>query len=394
MRDFTILSVLASQGHDVSVVSFAEPHEMQRPLDELRSFCRTVELVPMPGGGARYLGRLRGLISAQPYGALRYRSSLMSAAIERLHRDEKFDVIILDDVYSIGNLPESVHASTLLDKQDLTFEVIDRYLQYERNPLKRIYGRLESRKVRRLEVTASAACTRVTPCSERDGDLIRRISPNARVSVVPNVIQIDSYKPTLTDDGATVLYVGAMDWFPNRDAVEFFATSILPHLRKLVPNVQFVAAGRNVPDAFRAQFAGVPNMRFTGEVPDMTAEIARAAVCVVPLRIGSGTRIKILEAAAMGKAVVSTSIGAEGLDLADGKEILIADEPEAFARSVAALVEAPSARQAMGVAARKFVEQHHSFAALGRALSRVLGELDVVAEAGARSSAAKQVETA
>jgi len=171
-----------------------------------------------------------------------------------------------------------------------------------------------------------------------------------------------------------VLYMGGMDWFPNRDAVEFFVTQILPELRVLAPEARFVVAGRNPPAEFVRRFAA-SGITFTGTVPDMRPEIARAAVCVVPLRIGSGTRLKILEAGAMGKPIVSTSIGAEGLDLIKGTEIILEDQPRAFAKAVADLLRDASRRRALGEEARRWVESRYSFPVLRSAVREALAKL-------------------
>jgi glycosyltransferase involved in cell wall biosynthesis len=166
-----------------------------------------------------------------------------------------------------------------------------------------------------------------------------------------------------------------MDWFPNRDAVTFFVARILPVLKQSVLHIRFVVAGRNPPPAFVSKFAGVSGIEFTGNVPDMRTEIAKAAVCIVPLRIGSGTRLKILEAAAMAKPVVSTRIGAEGLNFVDGEEIVLADEPRAFAHAIVDLLADPARRRTMGGAARRRVEIQYSISALRGALRTVLAQL-------------------
>jgi glycosyltransferase involved in cell wall biosynthesis len=150
--------------------------------------------------------------------------------------------------------------------------------------------------------------------------------------------------------------------------VEYLAFEILPILRRLVPHFRVIVAGRNPPPEFRQRLRGVAEVSFTGTVADMRLEIAKAAVCLVPLRIGSGTRIKILEAAAMGKPMVSTTLGAEGLEFVDGSEILIADQPQAFAEAVAGLLSDAARRHSLGRAARRRVEQQYSMPVLRESL--------------------------
>jgi glycosyltransferase involved in cell wall biosynthesis len=166
-----------------------------------------------------------------------------------------------------------------------------------------------------------------------------------------------------------------MDWYPNREALEFFVTGIFPRIRSQVPDVRFVVAGRNPPEEFRQRLGHIPGVEFTGTVSDTHAEIASAAGCVVPLRIGSGTRLKILEAAAMAKPVVSTRLGAEGLEFRDGQEIALEDEPAAFADAVVKLLSAAPDRHRLGQAARKRVEQNYRFHALRVSLRSAMSVL-------------------
>jgi glycosyltransferase involved in cell wall biosynthesis len=171
-----------------------------------------------------------------------------------------------------------------------------------------------------------------------------------------------------------LLYIGAMDWHPNRDAVHYFVREILPIVRRIVPGVRFVVAGRGVSQKFQNSLR-TDDVVFTGEVPEMAAQLAAATVCVVPLRIGSGTRLKIIEAAAMEKATVSTSLGAEGLEFAAPDEILLADTPEDFAQATAELLNAPEHRARMGGKARIRAVESYSITALQKALRTALSSV-------------------
>jgi glycosyltransferase involved in cell wall biosynthesis len=379
LRNWALLHALAEEGHDVSLISFADPQELGSALGDEGRICRSVERVPLATEGngyqAAHFNRLRALGSLLPYGAWRHRSAAMRSTMARALAADPYDLVICDDVYNFKNLPRPSRVPVLLNKHDITHVILQRYLAYERNPLKRGYGWLEYAKLRRWEAHACAASAGVLACSECDRDLLQQVSPSARLAVVPNVIDVMKYVPASEDDGRTVLFVGALDWFPNQDAVTFFGTEILPRLRAIAPDAVFRVVGRHPTEEIRRRFAGVSGMEFTGMVPDVRAELAKAAVCVVPLRIGSGTRLKILEAGAMEKPVVSTRIGAEGLNLRDGAEILLADEPHQFAEAVAGLLAAPSRRSAVGGRARGRVEREYSLAALRVALRQALEAL-------------------
>lgn len=373
LRTWAMVRTLADDGHAVTVASLADSPEPPGDLAPLHRICRTVEVVPPPRfmTGSEAINRLRALVSRLPYGAWKFRSPEFTASLERHLARERFDAVICDGVYNIQNLPPQIRVPVLLNKDDLAHVIIKRFLRYEPSLPRRVYGRLEAAKVRRWERAACQGVVGVLACSEHDRDLLESLAPGARVFVVPNVVDTDYYAPAGTSEPCTVLFQGGMDWQPNRDAVEFFITEILPELRRLVPAVCFRVAGR-CPDEVRARYAGVRGVNFTARVPEMRDEIARAAVCVVPIRIGSGTRLKILEAAAMAKPIVSTSVGAEGLHLLDNEEIILADRPEAFARAVGELLGDEARRSSLGHAARLGVQKHYSLPALQTALRQAL----------------------
>jgi len=377
LRNQALLRALRDEGHEISLVSFADDHTADAKHGELGEICKSVELIPLPwdssGVSGSYGQRLRSLASPMPYGAWRHRSKAMSSAIEELLRREQFDGILCDDIYNIQNLPAATRVPVILNKHDITHVILERYLAYEKNLLKVGYGWLEYAKLRRWELQACSKAAMVLACSEHDANLLRAGCPNAELAVVPNVIDVDSYAPADEDDDRTVLYIGALDWLPNQDAVKFFASEILPKLREIVPAARFRVVGRNTPEEVQHRLERIPGLEFVGSVPDIRAELAKASICVVPLRIGSGTRLKILEAAAMGKAVVSTRVGAEGLNLANGTEILLADDPADFAQAVAGLLADHSRRREMGSAACRRVRQDYSLSALRKAVRQALG---------------------
>jgi polysaccharide biosynthesis protein PslH len=375
-----LLRALAAEGHNVSLVAFAEPAELGRKHQQLAEICREIELVPLPtpvGSSAQaYRDRLRVLVSPLPYGVHRFRSVPMERAVQTALR-RGTDCLLCDDIYNLKNVGDPGTLPLVLNKHDVTHVILRRFLRYEGNPLKRAYGWAEYAKLRRWEAHACASVRGLLACSAEDRRVLQALVPAARVGIAPNVIDVDTYEagPETEPASDTVLYVGSMDWYPNLDAVEFFVGQILPALRQRVPNVCFRVAGRSPAEAVRRRLAAVPGVEFTGTVPDMRVEIARANVCVVPLRIGSGTRLKILEAGAMKRAVVSTRIGAEGLDFVDQEDIVLADEPQAFAEVTARLLGDPARRRKLGAAARVRVEREFSIGALRTAVRQVLPHL-------------------
>jgi len=377
VRNSSLLLALAREGHRVTLASFAGPEDGSH-LPQAERCCERVITVPEPRPHVAWdlLSRLRAAATATPFGVKRFSQPRMAAALLAELRHAAYDAVICDDIYMFGNLPSRTNAPVLLNKHDLTYEIMERYAAYERNPVKRAYVRLEARNVRRWEVRVCAAADAVLACSERDRQIIRELCPRTTVCVVPNAIDVERYRPLAPvsapgDDGRTLLYIGAMDWHPNRDAVGYFVREVLPAVRRLVPGVRFVVAGRGASLELQNSL-WAEDVVFTGEVPDMTAQLAAATLCVVPLRIGSGTRLKIIEAAAMEKATVSTSLGAEGLEFAAPGEIMLADTAEAFALATAELLNAPERRAQMGRKARTRASESYSIAALQKALRSTL----------------------
>jgi glycosyltransferase involved in cell wall biosynthesis len=371
MRSWSLLQALAAEGHEVSLLSFREANDAHPDDPQLCSVCRDVTAVPFRmtnlSSSGEYLKRALAMFSPHPYASSRFFSAMMRERMTEILSQGEFDLIIGDTVFSILNLP-ATDVPLALNAFDLEHLILERYLVHESNPLKLAYGWLESRKVRRWETKAFSQADCVMTCSQHDRELVQKLRPGVPTVVVPNIVDVDSYIPAGDVDGPVLIYQGGMDWYPNRDAVEYLVFEILPILRGLVPQFRVIVAGRNPSAEFRRRFEGVAEVSFTGTVPDMRLPIGEAAVCLVPLRIGSGTRMKILEAAAMGKPMVSTTLGAEGLEFVDGSEILIADQPQAFAEAVAGLLSDRMRRRSLGRAARRRVEQQYSMPVLCKSL--------------------------
>jgi glycosyltransferase involved in cell wall biosynthesis len=373
VRNRSLLKALALEGHDVTVVAYASSEEVASPARELGKLCSEFHLLPTPEN--RLLDRARAFFGPRPYGALRLTTLAMRSLVQEQLAAHDFDAILCDDIYLAGNIPDSNRVPVLLNKHDITCRIVRQFAAAAHNPLKKLYAALEAHKIQRLEATACASVHSVAVCSSRDLDLLRELSPTARLFVVSNVIDVDKYSPRSLGDGQTVLFVGAMDWLPNQDGAEFLVCDILPRLRQLAPTARVVIAGRNPSPAMLHRFREFPDVSFTGTVDDLRPVIAQAAVCVVPLRIGSGTRLKILEAAASAKPVVSTTLGAEGLELRHGSEIMLEDRPRAFAEAVAHLLAHPQRAKSLGNAARLAVEQQYSIPALRLQLRNLLTSL-------------------
>ena len=379
MRTYALLRALAAEGHSITLLAFADPRELDGNEAVLSGLCERVEWVPRKhfslSMNRDYLARLSHIFFDMPHSVLVFRSKSMEKRIRQLIDAERIEAIFCEETQPLVNVGDHVPVPLILDNQNVEHLMLSRYATYERNPAKRLYAGLEGRKTKVWERQSCQRAAVALACSEHDRALLQALSPEVPVVVVPNIVDTDVYQPGGQEDCSKVLYQGGMDWYPNRDAVEFFVTQIFSRMRSQIPDVRFVVAGRNPPEGFRKRLSQVPGVEFTGTVPDMRAEIASAAVCVVPLRMGSGTRLKILEAAAMAKPIVSTRLGAEGLEFRDGQEIVLEDEPAAFADAMVKLLSGAADRHWLGQAARKRVEQDYSFGTLRASLRSAMSVL-------------------
>jgi len=371
----TLIRTLARDGHEVTLISFADTDALEARDTDWRALCKDVEFIPWDGSTSEsrhYLGRLLALASRWPYSARRFRSEEFAQCVRHHLAAEQFEAVICDEVFALANLAENLTVPVIVDTLAIAHLLLERYLPRLRNPLQRFYVQTESRKMRRWETDQLSRATVIAACSEVERAELQRLCPSVPVVLLPNVVDVDSYRAVEPPDDRTLLYTGGMDWYPNQDAVEFFARQVLPRIRERIPGVKFRVSGRRPPPSMLRRFARIDGVEFTGTVPEMREEINRAALCVVPLRIAIGTRIKILEAAALERAVVATRLGAEGLNFAEGEEIVLADEPAAFAEAVVELLIDKERRRKLGRAARRRVEESYSLTALRGALKTVL----------------------
>ena len=384
MRNWALLRALAAEGHEITLLTFTQSGDAGCDHDLIYEICQAVEVLPLDYGNVSaardHVGRLLAVPFPAPYTVRRFRSALMTERIELLLNRNRFDAVLCETCYPLINFPVHLPIPLILDNHNVEHKLIERYRAQERNIGKKVYASLECRKLRKWEQRAWSRADFVLTCSADDQTTVQRLCSGAGTAVVPNVIDVDNYPLPASDSetnprAPSLLYAGGMDWFPNRDAVEYFIIQILPELRLQCPGLQFVVAGRGPSDEFRRRFAQYPDVRFTGTLPDLRPEIAQATVCIVPLRIGSGTRLKILEAAAMQKPIVSTRVGAQGLEFENEKEILLADDPLDFARAAVRLLQDCGLRQQLGRAARLCVEQRYSLAVLRTRVRQALEQV-------------------
>jgi glycosyltransferase involved in cell wall biosynthesis len=362
---------LASR-HHVSVVSFVEPVDdaASCSIRATRRYCGEVTVVP----NHRYalttrqkrLLQLRSLVSSRSFESFVYRSPALRYAIAGLLESGSYDVVNFEFMHMAVNLPETGgkqrrNTILVLDEHNIEYDLVRRMAGSGAGLDRTLYSVVDSRKLRREEREAWRRFDGCTTTSERDEDIVRREMPGLRTAVVPNAVDVEFFRTSRAnnvEEPRTVLFFGRLDYHPNLDGLRFFLNDIFPRLRARHPDVRLRIVGLSIPEIAARAGAGV---EVVGLVDDIRPHLDRASVVVAPLRIGGGTRFKILEAMAMEKAVVSTSVGAEGIDARDGTEILVADAPDCFAAHVGRLFESEALRRRMGQAARSLIARRYSW---------------------------------
>jgi glycosyltransferase involved in cell wall biosynthesis len=323
-----------------------------------------------------YLNVLRWTFSRYPVGVAGDYSAPFAETVRALVRAGRHDLIVCDYLQPSVNLRGISDYPTLLFQHNVESMILKRHAETARNPALRLFWGQQWRKMERYEREACARFTGVVAVSEIDRALLSGRFGARRVFTIPTAVDADYFRPSdePAPDGGLV-FTGSMDWLPNEDAILFFADEILGRIRRRVPNVTLTVVGRNPSSRLRRRLEAHKEIRVTGRVEDVRPYMAQHAVYVVPLRIGGGTRIKIYEAMAMGKAIVSTPIGAEGLPVRHGQQLLLAEAPEDFAEAVVSLLADAQARARLGRAARQFVEAQCSWDAAAAAFGDACREV-------------------
>jgi polysaccharide biosynthesis protein PslH len=385
VRSLQILSELSSR-HRVSVVtthgSSDDPEGLVRQLPQCRQIRSIPYVVPKRGDRRFPLAVARSWLSADPVDLRKWRVPQVRAHVDTVIALGAADVIVADFLFAAVNVPFGGPAPVVLFEHNVEYQIWKRLCAIERSPLQRALLEVEWRKVMAREADVCTAADLTIAVSDDDRMRLRELAPGARVTSIPTGVDTSYFhKNGTTEVPGRIVFTGSMDWHPNEDAVLYFIDTILPSIRREIPGVSFAIVGRNPTERLRAAAAGVGAL-VSGTVDDVRPWMEEGAVCVVPLRAGGGTRLKIFEALAMEKAVVSTTVGAEGLALTPGREFVAADDPSGFAQAVIALLRDPSRRRALGRAGRRLVEERYSWGHVAREFEE---RCEGVLEARARS---------
>jgi polysaccharide biosynthesis protein PslH len=387
IRSFKIASELARR-HEVSLFTYY-PSITPDPHYQLGDPFAHVECLPLKVPARASVGDLlayaANMFTSRPY---QMRKFCRPEAVRRLRQllcDGSYDVLLCDFLETATAVPWDLAIPTVIFTHNVEALIWRRRFLINRNPLWKIVAWREYRTVARAERQLTVLADHVLTVSDEDRRSFVAFLREDKVTTVPTGVDLDYYRPAgASPQSRALVFTGSMDWLPNEDGIIYFCTEILPVIRQRIPDVTLSVVGRKPTRKLLAFAERNSNVRVTGAVDDIRPYVHDAAIYVVPLRIGGGTRIKIFEAMAMGSAVISTSIGAEGLPVTHNKNILLADSPEDFAKQTIALLTEPAERKRLGRAARHLVESRYGWPEVTNVLERVLINVAKPAKSGIR----------
>ena len=375
-RGFNLIRELGRHA-TVHLLAFVHPDELRtedavaESRRVLGQFCEVVEYFPLwakTSPAHRAAALALSAVSSQPYSVIAHRSSafrrrtaaaLAAGGVDLVHADT---IALCQFVDPRSALPRA------LTHHNVESVLMERRAAVDTGVAARTFLQRDSAKLRALEATESPRYDVNIMVSAVDAAVLGRHAPGVRTAVVPNGVDIEYFTPDPSQETPALVYTGGMNMFANRDAVMHFVTEIWPLVAAQDSDAKFYAVGQDPPPELAAIAARDPRIVVTGYVSDIRPFVRQSAVYVVPLRVGGGTRLKVLDAMATGKAMVSTSIGCEGIEAVPGQHLLIADEPGTFAAATLELLRNPARRLALGQAARALVERTYAWPIIGRRL--------------------------
>lgn len=365
-------------GHEVTVLAMSTSKHPVKESDipqKIRDDIR-FELVEVDTRICPTRALINLLFSALPYNAERFITKAFSNKLKELLSEEAFDVIQLEGLYLAPYVPLiRKHSKSLISMRahNIEHEIWERTVK-QRSGLAKFYTRIIASRVRRMELKSMNSYDAIVPITGRDARIMESLGCSLPLHVSPTGINTADFQQyNARPDFPSVFHIGALDWSPNQEGIGWFLKNVWKDLHSKYPELKFFIAGRNAPESI--QNIKEPNVVFLGEVDDAYAFMESKAIMIVPLLSGSGMRIKIIEGMALSKSIISTSIGAEGIGVSHGKEIMIADDAEKFTSGIESLLNNFDKFEALGREAAKYVEANYDNLSISKSLEGFYKEL-------------------
>lgn len=377
LRDYNLLREAAKEC-EMHVLAFDQP--ATRPpgvsaedcIAELGRFCAGVEFVPLEGAGLKVHKNwlaARGLVSRNPYDFNWLRSRKMADALRRTLGRIAFDAVHFDTV-GLAQYRSLIgkDVGTVLNHHNVESAMMAHRAMNEQNPFRRRYWRWETQKLLCAEQQFCPQFAMNLVVSPEDEQILAGLVPGLETRVIPNGVDIKYFTPRADPGGNTLLFCGGLDWYPNGEAMSYFFHTIWPMLTRVLPAVRMVVVGRKPTKWLQDLGSSDHRVQVTGFVDDVRPYFRKATIYVCPIRLGGGTRLKVLDALAMGMPLVGTSFACSGISVSHEKHALLADTPEAFVDQILRLIADPDLRAGLAARGRELVCRDYSWSIVGTKL--------------------------
>lgn len=378
-RGYNLLREIGKH-NEVHLLAFIHPETLGTPemieesKRELERHCASVQYFPLwpkRSVAHKFAAFGAGFVYPKPFSVLAHSSADYRNAARGILDTQDIDLLHVD---TIGLAPYRRLAPGMpcvLTHHNIESRLMERRAEVETGALQKYYVGLQARRLRDYEAEQSPLFDMNVMMSPNDQADLLRIAPGVPTAIIPNGVDTEYFTPATEGHELAAIYTGGMNMYANKDAVLYFLRDIWPTILREHPGARFYAIGQDPPRELLEYARREPSVIVTGFVDDVRPYVRKAAVYVVPLRVGGGTRLKVLDALAQGKAIVSTSVGCEGIAVTHGKDIFIEDEPARFAARVNTLFADAEARRSLGTAARELAVSSYGWSAIGADLQRV-----------------------
>ena len=362
---------LLAAGHQVKVVAVSTPkhpvNKAELPADYVANTgLETVFIDTTP----RFFPALKALLQNKSYHVTRFISKEMTKKLTSILQKETFDIVQLESVFVAPYIPvirQHSNACIVLRTHNIEHQIWERMVQHAKNPLRKLGLSVLARKLKQYEQSLFGRVDGFMAISAPDYQYFHEQFPQTHGTVIPFGVDVDRYEPEedyIPSDEPELFHIGSMNWLPNVEGVEWFLDEVWDKILAKFPEVTFTIAGHNIPDSLKHPTAA--NVQVEEDVPDANEFMLAHDIMVVPLLSGSGVRVKIIEAMALGKTVITTTVGAEGIDAKDGVQLLIANTPDEFVTALEKCIKTPDLCKIIGENAREFIQLHHNSEVISR----------------------------
>ena len=379
IHDFNIIKQAALE-HNVLLVSQLEFPEEARHLPDLEPYCDFVDVVaPLSPSPWRQIGAaVRGMSVGRPPACAPFFNDELVSKIRQVVTNRAVDILQIEHSVlapHVVGIPPGHRCKRILSFQNLAVAQYRTMLQMQTSPMERLLFLVKWLAMLRWEARYAKKFDHCLVVSPTELEQLQASNPGLSVSLIENGVDTTRFQRLPeADQGNDLLFVGTMGYRPNADAVLYFHEKILPLIKRRVPDARLVIVG-NTQGAKLERLSAASDVILTGKVPDVIPCYGRSRIAIAPLRAGGGTRLKILEAMALGRPVVTTALGCDGLEVEDGRHVMIADRPEEFAERVVRLLTDRALGDGLTRRARALVESRYEWSVIGRKLMHVYGNL-------------------